>query len=121
MSTEMVFVFTLIAYVIISAMLRVSLVDIRKRVRILGRVDAKLDLLLKEAGIEFDPYKELAREVADAVQRGQKIQAIKLYRDASGAGLREAKDFIEEFQHHLQTRGDRHDAAGNSKPNSQTS
>jgi hypothetical protein len=55
MSTEMVFVFTLIAYVIISAMLRVSLVDIRKRVRIRGRVDAKLDLLLKEAGIEFDP------------------------------------------------------------------
>ncbi len=98
MSTEMALVFTVIALTIIGGMLRVSLVDIRKRVRILGRVDAKLDLLLKEAGIEFDPYKDLPREVVDAVQRGKKIQAIKRYRDASGAGLRVAKDFIEEFQ-----------------------
>jgi hypothetical protein len=112
MSAEMSFVFTLIAYVIISGMLRVSLVDIRKRIRILGRVDAKLDLLLKEAGIEFDPYKGLPREVVDALQRGKKILAIKLYRDASGTDLREAKDFIEEVQRHLQSLGDRHDAAG---------
>ena len=112
MSVEMAFVFTLIAYVIISGMLRLSLVDIRRRVRKLEWIDAKLDLLLKEAGIEFDPYKDLPCEVVDAVQRGKTITAIRLYRDASGARLSEAMDFIKEFQRHMQSPGDRHDAAG---------
>lgn len=111
MSVEMAFVLTLIAYVIISGMLRVSLVDIRRRVRKLEWVDAKLDLLLNEAGIAFDPYKDLPPAVVDAAQRGKKLQAIRLYSAASGAGLSEAKEFIDEYQRHLQSPGDRHDTA----------
>jgi hypothetical protein len=110
MSVEMAFVFTLIAYVIISGMLRVILVDIRRRVRKLEWIDAKLDLLLKEARIEFDPYKDLPRGVLDAVQRGKTITAIRLYRDASGAGLGEAIEFIKECQRHRQSPGDGDDA-----------
>jgi hypothetical protein len=64
----------------------------------LSRVEAKINLLLEHAGIEFDPYKGLPQEVADAVRRGEKIQAIKLYRRATGASLREAKEFIEDVQ-----------------------
>jgi ribosomal protein L7/L12 len=35
---------------------------------------------------------------AAAARAGKTIQAIKLYRQSSGVGLKEAKDFIEEFQ-----------------------
>jgi ribosomal protein L7/L12 len=38
------------------------------------------------------------REVVDALQRGQKIQAIQHYRKATGVGLKKAKDFIEDAQ-----------------------
>jgi ribosomal protein L7/L12 len=43
----------------------------------------------------------LSREITDAVRAGQKIHAIKLYRQESGAGLKDAKDFIEEYQRHI--------------------
>ena len=33
--------------------------------------------------------------IADACQRGNKIELIKLYRDVTGAGLKESKDAIE--------------------------
>jgi hypothetical protein len=72
--------------------------DIDGRLRTLWRVEAKINLLLEHAGIEFDPYKGLPQELADALGRGQKIRAIKLWRGASGASLREAKEFIEEVQ-----------------------
>ena len=71
------------------------LISIEMRGR-LSRLDLKLDLLLKHAGIEHDPYKNLPHEVVDALQRSQKIQAI--YRKATGVGLKEAKDFIEDVQ-----------------------
>jgi ribosomal protein L7/L12 len=34
--------------------------------------------------------------VADAIRRREKIEAIKLHRAATGAGLKESKEFIEE-------------------------
>lgn len=36
-------------------------------------------------------------EIRDLVARGQHIQAIKAYRDETGAGLKEAKDAIDAF------------------------
>jgi ribosomal protein L7/L12 len=33
-------------------------------------------------------------ELRELVKAGQKIQAIKLYREQSGAGLKEAKDYV---------------------------
>jgi ribosomal protein L7/L12 len=74
------------------------LLEIVKRLSAVSRVDAKLDVLLKHAGIEYDPYKNLPPQVIDAVRRGKKIEAIKRYRESTGVGLKEAKDFIEEVQ-----------------------
>jgi len=37
-------------------------------------------------------------EVIDAVRRGNKVEAIKRYRENSGVSLKQAKDFIEEVQ-----------------------
>jgi Ribosomal protein L7/L12 C-terminal domain len=69
----------------------------RDRAR-LARVEAKLDLLLKHAGIAYDPKVAVPPGVQDALQRGNKIEAIKLYREATGLGLAEAKEEVEAIQ-----------------------
>ena len=60
------------------------------------RLEAKLDLLLKHANITYDP--KVPPGVLEALQSGNKIEAIKLYRQATGVGLAEAKDRVEELQ-----------------------
>lgn len=91
--------FVLILLVLVLTLsLQWRLTEIERQVSRVSRLDAKLDLLLKHAGVEYDPYKALPPEVIDALQNGQKIQAIKLYRKASGVGLKDAKDFIEDAQ-----------------------
>jgi hypothetical protein len=94
-AAEIAFVASVVSALVL---MRLNLSIVEKRAKMLGRIDAKLDLLLKNAGIEFDPYKSLPAGVGEAVQRGEKIRAIKYYREATGFGLKEAKDFIEEVQ-----------------------
>jgi ribosomal protein L7/L12 len=72
--------------------------SIKKRLAALTRMEAKVDLLLKQAGATYDPYADVPANVADALAQGKKILAIKHYREATGAGLKEAKDFVEEVQ-----------------------
>jgi len=38
---------------------------------------------------------DVKNEIADAIFAHRKIEAIKLYREASGQGLKEAKEFVE--------------------------
>ncbi|HSC30034.1 MAG TPA: ribosomal protein L7/L12 [Vicinamibacterales bacterium] len=64
----------------------------------LFRLEAKLDALLKHQGIRFDPYADSPPRVVDALRRGKKIEAIKEYRAATGAGLKEAREYVEELQ-----------------------
>jgi ribosomal protein L7/L12 len=85
----------IVGVLLVVALLRPRLSDLRGA---LSRLEAKVDLLMKHAGIQYEPYKDLPRDVVDAVQRGEKIEAIKRYRAATGVGLKEAKDFIEEVQ-----------------------
>lgn len=40
---------------------------------------------------------QLITTLKTLVQAGQKIQAIKVYRDATGVGLKEAKDFVDQL------------------------
>jgi hypothetical protein len=48
---------------------------------------------------------DLPQDVIDSIRTaifaGRKIEAIKLYRDATGQGLKEAKEFIEELADRL--------------------
>ncbi|MBI5386621.1 MAG: ribosomal protein L7/L12 [Verrucomicrobia bacterium] len=41
------------------------------------------------------------QEIEAAILGGKKIEAIKLYREASGTGLKEAKDWVEELERQL--------------------
>jgi hypothetical protein len=63
----------------------------------LRRVERKLDLILAHLGIEYkddNPLPPDARELAD---RGDKIAAIKAFRQNTGAGLAEAKHAVESY------------------------
>ena len=83
---------------ILLALIGARLNALQSRIGELSRIEAKLDLLLKQANIKFDPYVQVSREIAEAVRSGKKILAIKLQRQSSGMGLKEAKDFIEEIE-----------------------
>lgn len=87
----------LISAIIVAAIV-VRIASVERRLRALSRLEAKLDALLKHHGIRFDPYADVPPPVLEALRRGKKIDAIKEYRAATGAGLQEAKDFVEEVQ-----------------------
>jgi hypothetical protein len=92
-------IFLVVVAAVVLGLLHASGIDdLRKRTRRLGRMEAKLDLLMKNAGIEFAPYQGLPAEVVDALNRGDKIQAIKFHCLTAGVGLKEAKTFIEDVQ-----------------------
>ncbi len=74
------------------------LISMEKRLAKLTPIDAKLDLLLKAAHLEYDPLAQLPGDVVKALQAGQKIEAIKRYREVMSVGLAEAKSVIEEAQ-----------------------
>jgi len=60
-------------------------------------IDAKPDLLLKAARLEYDPLAQLPSEVVKSLQAGQN-EAIKHYRVAMSGSSAEAKSVIEEAQ-----------------------
>jgi hypothetical protein len=60
----------------------------------LARVEWKLDALLKKLEITL-PDLAADPELLGLAKAGRKIEAIKRYRDITGAGLKEAKDFVE--------------------------
>jgi ribosomal protein L7/L12 len=91
-------VIMMIIVLVFIGVLAMILQVIQNRLPVLGKIDAKIDLLMKHAGIEFDPYANVPPEVVEAVRQGEKIKAIKLYRRATGAGLKESKDFVEQVQ-----------------------
>ncbi|MGA2419599.1 MAG: hypothetical protein ABSG69_05905 [Candidatus Acidiferrum sp.] len=41
-------------------------------------------------------YANVPAKVRQAIERGQKIDAIRFYRESTGVGLKEAKEYIEE-------------------------
>lgn len=70
----------------------------KRQMRRLAHVDAKLDQLLSHAGIKYDPLSAMLREAADALKRGDKFEAIRLYRAGTGVSLAEAKQMIDAAQ-----------------------
>jgi hypothetical protein len=65
----------------------------RKR---LQRIEDKLDLVLTHLGVKYVPApKDEWQELADDPDR--KIEAIKVYREQHGVGLKDAKDAVEKY------------------------
>ena len=60
------------------------------------QIQEKLDALLKNAGIQYDPYANTPIGIMEAIQNGRKINAIKLCRESTGMDLKDAKEYVEE-------------------------
>ena len=91
-------IFAIALVLVLAKLFQLRLNGIATRVAAVSRIEAKLDLLLKQAGLHYDPYEDAPAAVADAVRRGQKIEAIKRYREINPGGLKEAKEYVEGMQ-----------------------
>ena len=65
----------------------------------IARLERKIDLVLAHLGIEDRAHAAALSEVKRLAHSGQKIDAIKMYREATGVGLKEAKDAVEAMEH----------------------
>jgi ribosomal protein L7/L12 len=95
MSEVVVLVVVLGAFLVVTG---ARLASLEQRLRSVSRVERKLDALLAQAGVTYDPYGAAPAPVIEALRRGKKIEAIKHYRAATGAGLREAKEYVDELE-----------------------
>ncbi|UKY50510.1 ribosomal protein L7/L12 [Streptomyces inhibens] len=85
-----------IALLVIALAMVASSTDRRSKTldRRLQRLERKVDLLLAHAGIE-EPQDARMTEIDELLRQGKKIQAIKVHRELTGAGLAEAKEAVE--------------------------
>jgi hypothetical protein len=90
-----VITFGFLGLILLITLLDRRLARIEKRMRALAHIETRLDLLLGHAGLTYEPYPGLPADVADALRRGNKIEAIKRLREATGSSLAEAKARIE--------------------------
>lgn len=70
---------------------------LRQRV---ARLERQVAFLFKKFRVEYsdEPASDISPELLDLVRRGRKIQAIKLYRQETGVGLRDAQDFVDSLE-----------------------
>jgi ribosomal protein L7/L12 len=80
------------------ALLLQRLAVLERRLDRLSRLDAKVDVLLQHAGVTFDEFHDVPADVREAIERGAYIVAIKRLRQATGVGLKEAKDIVDDVK-----------------------
>ena len=61
------------------------------------RLEQKVDFLLRELGLDAKEQASVPPpdDIIMLVRQGRKIEAIKLYREKTGVGLKEAKDAVD--------------------------
>ena len=64
--------------------------------RRIALLEQKVDAIMAHLGIQIDIPDDGLSEVWDLAERGQKIEAIKRYRELTGVGLAEAKRAVEQ-------------------------
>jgi ribosomal protein L7/L12 len=98
---DFVWIFLIVAIAVSAVALRLR-AEARAR---LSRLEAKIDRLLKDAGAAQDaeakePAADVPAGVLEALERGNKIEAIKRYRAVTGVDLAEARNFVEALEAH---------------------
>ena len=63
----------------------------------IAKLERQIEFILKNQGLTYrdEPNQSVNPEIIDLMRRGNKIQAIKIYREETGVGLKQAKDFVE--------------------------
>ena len=70
----------------------------------INELEDRLKFLYRRLNIEYaDPNSDpaLSPQVQDALRRGNKIEAIKIYRELTGVGLAEAKQAVDNLESRL--------------------
>lgn len=62
-----------------------------------ARLERKQDAILKHLGIDVHQFETISDEVKKLADEGRKIHAIKLHREQTGLGLRDAKEDVEAY------------------------
>jgi hypothetical protein len=75
--------------------LRMKITDLERRFASLRRLEAKIDLLLKQDNLVYEPVAGVHPAILEAVQAGEVIRAVSLYRTLHNCSLKEAKEAIE--------------------------
>lgn len=78
------------------SLLLLRLMAVERRLNRLSRLEGKVDALLRHTGAEFDAFSDVPPDVREALERGETLLAIRRFRQATGAGLKDAKDVIDE-------------------------
>ena len=71
----------------------------------INELEDRLKFIYRKLNIEYaDPNSDpvLSPQVQDALRRGNKIEAIKIYRELTGVGLAEAKDVIDKAEQFIE-------------------
>lgn len=65
----------------------------------LRRLEAKFDLLLRHLGLDYEQTVALgmSEQVKALADGGEKLNAIKVHREQTGLGLKEAKDEVDAY------------------------
>jgi ribosomal protein L7/L12 len=66
----------------------------------LARLERRVGAIVAHVGLPPEPVPAGMDEVLALLEAGKKIAAIKRYRELTGAGLREAKDAVDEIERH---------------------
>ena len=70
----------------------------------INELEDRLNFLYRRLNIEYtDPNSDptLSPQIREALRRGNKIEAIKIYRELTGVGLAEAKQAIDSLESRL--------------------
>ena len=70
----------------------------------LTRIERKVTMLTDHFKLKWDPTVGVPEEVLAKVRAGSKVEAIKLYRELTGKGLRESHELIEEIDRRIRFR-----------------
>ena len=64
-----------------------------------AKLERQMAFLMQTLELEYEDEPDaVSPEIIDLLHRGEKIQAIKLYREMTGASLKAAKEFIESLE-----------------------
>lgn len=74
-----------------------EILELKRRVT---NLESQVTFLLRDLGIAYPelPRWQASPEIMELVRRGRKTEAIKLFRQETGAGLKDAKEFIESLE-----------------------
>jgi len=74
-----------------------EIIELKQRVI---KLERQITYLMKHLRLNYceKPEEAIYPEILELIRKGKKIRAIKLYREETGVGLKEAKEYVESLE-----------------------